>query len=1306
MSGNGGNLSGSRLSVIPVDGGELQPGPGSANDESTLDVEDVSALVPEAHIDVYEAPGTVFGFLDQYTQMVNADVDQVLTTSWLLGCEQLTQLGAPGYQQAENFLFEQAATQGQTVFAAAGDTGDDTCNSFRAVPEPPGQNLLSLADPASQPYVVSAGGTTMDNATQPPSEHVWNDGASWGGSGGGVSESWAMPSWQRQLAQTTLNSDDVTNGEALETADASYSAPFTTPTFCDGTLGLAPGTPCREGPDVSAQADEFTGAITIFGQSLGYGPANGWATIGGTSSAAPLWAAMLALVNSSSSCSGDIVNGAQDVGFASPILYGIAASPSAYAASFNDITSGNNDIYGLDNGLSYPARTGYDMASGLGTPQLTTPSGGNGLAFYMCGYATVLTPPVVTSLSPRFGSTAGGETVTVTGSGFGTNSAPLVKSVQVGGGFATSFSVTNNTTLQVTLPAAPSTTAGASPDPTEDGAGPAHIVVTATNGQSSVPSASSVFEYVDESAGVTVPSVTSVSPYGGVDTAPATVTVFGSGFAPSPTPTVKFGGVAGTNVKVLNTFELTVTPPLFTALSPATACPMDNGHAGQPLNATSDVCQVEVTVTENGHTSTTATILPPYEGPLTFNEGAEVLPVGCGCEDEPQTSEYDYSPAPTITSVSTGTIGDLPGSAAELASEFGGATSNTVTVKGTGMDPLTFSYATLGLPTSENSIFFPLEISGTSFVLEAPPILGIGSSPTTGPVGIPVGATSLAGTTSAGQDGTILYAGVPVVTSAVDSATGENAVPDSSVCSSPPPAGGCGAPLRLSGAGFLQVTGPIGFVDNITGTSLGLQNTYTQVSDTKITTQSVQQNPDVVDVEVCSNTGCSFNPPKDFLFVYPPGNPSISSLSPTSGPAHGGNQVVIDGNNLGCVVSVSFGSVTTFHASNSQALLDCGQTSQVVVTAPPGALGAVPVKIVTVESEFTGSSSNSASYTYRPSSPSAPAPLQVTPGAAEATLKWSPPASDGGETVLHYDVTATSIGRRTVAASVPAGSRSYSFRYLQPGVTWTFSVRAVSAHGAGLPETSLPISLRPGDNGYLVATANGAVFGFGSLASSGGSGGGRISGHVVSIATTPDALGYFEVTSTGAVYSFGNAEFYGQASLPAGSQIVGIAATGTGRGYWLVSNTGKVFAFGDAAFEGSAKNLTDVIGIAPTLSGHGYYLAGADGTVKVFGDAVFHGGEAGKVHHELVAIAVNAVTGGYWLLTSSGGIFAFNHAGAYGSLPGDHLKGSVVGMVGTPDGHGYWVEGRNNAVFAFGAARYTGNAGGQAQSSGVGIATA
>jgi hypothetical protein len=122
--------------------------------------------------------------------MISADVDQVISTSWGL-CEQAIETGQPGLQEAENELFEEAAAQGQTVFSAAGDNGSDDCNTFETSTPVAGQNPISEDDPSSQPYVVSVGGTTIDDASSaPPLEHVWNDGATEGGGGGGISQSW------------------------------------------------------------------------------------------------------------------------------------------------------------------------------------------------------------------------------------------------------------------------------------------------------------------------------------------------------------------------------------------------------------------------------------------------------------------------------------------------------------------------------------------------------------------------------------------------------------------------------------------------------------------------------------------------------------------------------------------------------------------------------------------------------------------------------------------------------------------------------------------------------------------------------------------------------------------------------------------------------------------------------------------------------------------------------------------------------------------------------------------------------------
>ena len=97
---------------------------------------------------------------------------------------------------------------------------------------------------------------------------------------------------------------------------------------------------------------------------------------------------MTADINASSGCSTQLVNGTPDTGFVSPLLYAIAGNAVEYKASFSDITVGNNDDFGFDNGAAFKAGPGYDMASGLGSPRLTGSGGTDGLAFYVCAYVT------------------------------------------------------------------------------------------------------------------------------------------------------------------------------------------------------------------------------------------------------------------------------------------------------------------------------------------------------------------------------------------------------------------------------------------------------------------------------------------------------------------------------------------------------------------------------------------------------------------------------------------------------------------------------------------------------------------------------------------------------------------------------------------------------------------------------------------------------------------------------------------------------------------------------------------------------
>jgi hypothetical protein len=308
--------------------------------EPALDIEDVIGLAPKALIDVYQAPNTSTGVYDNYKAIFDDDSAKVVSVSWGI-CESYAGQTAIADQ---GVLFEQAATQGQSVLAAAGDSGSEACFQTNS-----SNQSLSVQDPASQPYVTAVGGTAITAIGPPLTQTVWNNNSSHAGAGGGgISASYGMPSFQSGAATSlgVINSD-------------SSGAPCKAPA----------GSYCREVPDVSGDASPSSGYVFYVGGT--------WETVGGTSAAAPLWAAFTALADGSRTCGGT------SLGFANPDLY--AAASIAYASDFDDITQGNNDATGANGGL-YPATTGYDMASGLGTPI------GGPLAATLCSFTSASHP--------------------------------------------------------------------------------------------------------------------------------------------------------------------------------------------------------------------------------------------------------------------------------------------------------------------------------------------------------------------------------------------------------------------------------------------------------------------------------------------------------------------------------------------------------------------------------------------------------------------------------------------------------------------------------------------------------------------------------------------------------------------------------------------------------------------------------------------------------------------------------------------------------------------------------------------------
>ncbi len=230
------------------------------------------------------------------------------------------------------------ALQGQSFFQAAGDSCAYT-NPNNPVPFP-----------SDSPHITVVGGTTLTTGAGASytSETVWNWGIEYGddgvGSSGGISLYYPIPSWQTNINMTSRGGSQT----------------------------------MRNLPDVALTADNVW--VIYEGGQAG--------SFGGTSCAAPLWAAFTALVNQQGASYGH-----SPVGFLNPALYSIANSAN-YNTDFHDITTGNNTWSGSPN--EFYATAGYDLCTGLGSPNGTNMI--NALASSINTF-THLSPP-----SPPFGT--------------------------------------------------------------------------------------------------------------------------------------------------------------------------------------------------------------------------------------------------------------------------------------------------------------------------------------------------------------------------------------------------------------------------------------------------------------------------------------------------------------------------------------------------------------------------------------------------------------------------------------------------------------------------------------------------------------------------------------------------------------------------------------------------------------------------------------------------------------------------------------------------------------------------------------
>ncbi|WP_181139470.1 protease pro-enzyme activation domain-containing protein [Streptomyces sp. Ru71] len=305
------------VSSVRVNGGPSEPASvdTGVGMETALDVETIIGLAPQAKVLVYQAENTWDDATAVLRRIVTDNRAKVVSISWGL-CE----LNTPSEViSAETVLYQQAAAQGQTVVAASGDSGSTGCyNPYYAAPH---ANELVTDWPASSPYVLGVGGTSMQSAV--------SNQTTWTGSGGGVS----------QLAKVDAAGFQNRTG-------AGYG----------NVCAAGAGENCRQVPDVSAVGDPATGYPVAFGHTPD--GAQYWNIIGGTSGAAPVWAALIAQADQDLACQ---ANGA--VGYAHNALYRLPAT------AFRDVTSGNNNLTESGNySGQYQAGADYDLATGLGTP--------------------------------------------------------------------------------------------------------------------------------------------------------------------------------------------------------------------------------------------------------------------------------------------------------------------------------------------------------------------------------------------------------------------------------------------------------------------------------------------------------------------------------------------------------------------------------------------------------------------------------------------------------------------------------------------------------------------------------------------------------------------------------------------------------------------------------------------------------------------------------------------------------------------------------------------------------------------------
>lgn len=286
--------------------------------EANMDLQVIHAVAPSAKLVLVNARPTTNneggGAFEKLARLMDSVDNQFRGAVWSFsigwGCDRL--FTAADFAPVRSAL-ARALSHGTTAFDASGDLAGLECKGGRKWSEPPSPDDVGVDAVGSLPEMTAVGGTKLSTGPNGEwhAEQAWYNGPLVQGTAGGASTLFGRPEWQSVGVGTALPNQRLV-------------------------------------PDVSAVSDPFTGVRIVLNQRVMVG--------GGTSQAAPIWAGLAALMNQSL-----VRDGSKPLGNLNPLLYKVAKT--AILPGFHDINLGGNAIM--------PSSTnGYDMVTGLGSPNI------------------------------------------------------------------------------------------------------------------------------------------------------------------------------------------------------------------------------------------------------------------------------------------------------------------------------------------------------------------------------------------------------------------------------------------------------------------------------------------------------------------------------------------------------------------------------------------------------------------------------------------------------------------------------------------------------------------------------------------------------------------------------------------------------------------------------------------------------------------------------------------------------------------------------------------------------------------------